>query len=393
MRKKLFRSLSIVLVVVMLLAASAFSASADYVAYVNTDGTVARSGAGPGYPIIAVLNNGTKVTVVAEYISGWSLVKVDNNPAYIQTIYISQAPLTITKTYFAAFINTDNVNVRCAPSTAYASIATLSKGKDVIVVEEMSSGWCGVLVDGLPGFVYGSYVTPGSYYIPTASSVNYTAFVNTNNVNIRVAPSSDYASFGKLPYGTEVTVVQEFTNGWCGVLLNGSPGFIYGSYLTKGNYIDAPVVSVTPVNYNGYINTTGANFRVAPNTAYASMMPLPRGLAVQVVEETSNGWCGVLINGIPGYVYGDYVSAGTYVEEPMGIDFAVTHNPVSYGAYINTPNVAFRYAPSTAYAVIAYLPANTPIIVVDELSNGWVGAVANGVPGFVYGPYVTAGSP
>ena len=390
MRKKLFRSLSIVLVVVILMSAFAISASAEYIAYVNTDGTVARSGAGPGYPIIAVLNSGTKVTVAETYINGWDLVYIDGNPAYVEGLYISEAPLTITKTYFAAFVNTNNVNVRCAPSTAYATIATLPKGKDVIVVEEMSSGWCGVLVDGLPGFIYGAYVTPGSYYVPTVvNAVNYTAFVNTNGVNIRVAPSSDYPSMATLPFGTEVNVVQEYANGYFGVLLCGNPGFIYGSYLTPGNYYDAPVVSVTAVNYDGYINTTGAEFRVAPNTAYASMMPLPRGLAVKVVEETSNGWCGVWINGVPGYVYGAYVSAGTYVEEPMGIDVGITHNPVSYSATINTPSVAFRYAPSTAYAVIAYLPAGTPILVVDELSNGWIGAICNGVPGFVYGAYVT----
>ena len=390
MRKKLFRSLSIVLVLVVLMSAFAIGASAEYVAYINTDGTVARSGAGPGYPIIAVLGSGTKVTVAETYINGWDLVYVDGNPAYIEAIYISEAPLTITKTYFAAFVNTNNVNVRCAPSVAYASIATLPKGKDVIVVEEMSNGWCGVLVDGFPGFIYGAYVTPGSYYVPTVvNTVNYTAFVNTNGVNIRVAPSSDYPSMLTLPYGTEVKVVQEYANGYFGVLLNGNPGFIYGSYLTPGNYYDAPVVSVTPVNYDAYINTTGAEFRVAPNTAYASMMPLPRGIAVKVVEETSNGWCGVLINSIPGYVYGAYVTPGTYVEEPAGIDVGITHSPVNYSAIINTPGVAFRYAPSTAYAVNAYLPLGTPIIVVDELSNGWVGAYCGGVPGFVYGAYVT----
>ena len=49
----------------------------------------------------------------------------------------------------------------------------------------------------------------------------------------------------------EVNVVQEYANGYFGVLLNGNPGFIYGSYLTPGNYYDAPVVSVTAVNYDG----------------------------------------------------------------------------------------------------------------------------------------------
>ncbi len=390
MRKKLFRSFAIVLVVVLMLSAFAINASAEYVAYVNTDGTVARSGAGPGYPIIAVFNSGTKVTVVEEYINGWFYVTIDGNPAYIPGANISQVPLTTTSTYFAAFINTANVNLRCAPSTAYGSIATLPLGKDLIVVGEMSNGWCGVYVDGLLGYVYGAYVTPGSYYVPTVvNTVSYTAFVNTNGTNIRVAPSSAYASMGTLPFGTEVTVVEEYANGWFGVYLGATPGFIYGSYLTKGNYYDAPVISVTPVSYAGYINTTGAEFRVAPNTAYASMMPLPRGIAVDVIEETSNGWCGVKINGVPGYVYGAYVTPGTYVEEPMGIDVGITHNPVSYSATINTPSVAFRYAPSTAYAVIAYLPAGTPILVVDELSNGWIGAICNGVPGFVYGAYVT----
>ncbi|MEE3405980.1 MAG: hypothetical protein VZR73_18060, partial [Acutalibacteraceae bacterium] len=125
------------------------------------------------------------------------------------------------------------------------------------------------------------------------------------------------------------------------------------------------------------------------STYAASMIALPKGTELQVVSETSNGWCGVTINGIPGFVYGIYVSSGTYTPEPDPKDVASGYTMVSYSGVINSNNVELRSLPSSGSATIVTLTAGTPVSVVTEYSNGYYGVFVNGVPGFVFGSYVS----
>ena len=390
MRKKLFRTFSsVVLVVVLLLSVASISASADYAAYVTSDGTIARTGPGSSYSLFAVLNSGSKVTVLDMNSSGWCRVRIGGNTAYIHCWSLAPEPYVITPANFKAYINTDGTAMRIAPSSSFAALTTLKKGQEVTVVEEHSSGWCGVLVNGIPGFIYGSYVTPGEFRAPTSTDVNYTAYVNTTGTNIRIGPDSSFASMCTLPQGAEVTVVTELSNGWCGVYINGIPGFIYSTYLSTGQSINSFNITLTDTNYSGYINTEGTAFRVAPSTYAVSMIALPKGTELTVVSETSNGWCGVTINGIPGFVYGAYVSSGTYTPEPDPKDVASGFTMVNYSGVINSNNVELRSLPSSGSATIVTLTAGTPVNVVTEYSNGYYGVFVNGVPGFVFGSYVS----
>ena len=390
MRKNLFRTFSsVILVVVLLFSVASISASADYAAYVNTDGTIARTGPGTGYSVYAVLNNGSKVTVLDMNSSGWCKVRIGGNYAYIHCWNLTQESYKITPANFPAYINTNGTGFYLAPTTAIPAATTLAKGQKVTVIEEHSSGWCGVLVNSVPGFVYGSYVTPDTYRAPTSTNVSYTAYVNTTGTNIRIGPDSSFASMCTLPQGAEVTVVTELSNGWCGVYINGIPGFIYSTYLSNGQSINSLSVTLTDVNYPGYINTEGTAFRVAPSTYAVSMIALPKGTEVTVVNESSNGWLGVTINGIPGFVFGSYVTSGTNKLEPDPKTVASGYTMVNWSGYVNANNVELRAQPSSGSASIVSLTAGTPVSVVTEYTNGYLGVFVNGVPGFIYGAYVS----
>lgn len=391
MRKQLFRTFSsVVLVVVLLFSVASISASADYTAYVVSDGTIARTGPGTGYSIYVVLNSGTKVTVVEMNNStGWCKVRIGANTAYIHCWSLNPEPYKITPANFTAHINTDGVAMRVAPSNSYAAIATLGKGQEVTVVEEHSSGWCGVLVNSIPGFVYGSYVTPDVYRPPTSESVNYTAYVNTNGTSFRIGPDPAFASMLSLPTGTEVNVIQHLSNGWYGVLINGIPGFIYGSYLSNGQYIDSYNITLSADSGNGFINTEGAQFRVAPNTAAPSMIALPKGTELQIVSSTSNGWYGVTVNSIPGFVYGVYVSRGSYSPEPDPKDVAVTVVAMNQAGVVNTDYVPVHSMPGSGAPVIATVNSGTPVVIMGLYSNDYYAVMVNGVLGCIYKAYIS----
>lgn len=391
MRKHFFRTFSsLVLVVVLLFSVASISASAEYTAYVVSDGTIARTGPGTTYSIFVVLNSGTKVTVVEMNNStGWCKVRIGGNTAYIHCWSLNPEPYTITPANFTATINTNGVAMRIAPSNAYPALATLAKGQEVTVVEEHSSGWCGVLVNSIPGFVYGSYVTPDTYRPPTSNSVNYTAYVNTAGTAIRVGPDAAFASMMALPYGTEVNVIMELSNGWDGVLINGIPGFIYSSYLSNGQPMDSFNITLSAASGTGYINTEGTAFRVAPSTAAANMISLPKGTEVQLVSQTSNGWYGVTVNSIPGFVYGVYISTGTYTAEPEAKDVATSVVAANRTGTINTNMVPVHSMPGSGAPVINTVNAGTPVTVIGDYSNGYCQVMVNGVLGCIYGAYIS----
>ncbi len=390
MRKKLFRSFSsVVLVVVLLLSVASISASADMTATVIYDNTPAREGPGNNYKPLYYLNTGKSVTVVSMDSAGWCKVKIGGNTAYIHCWYLEQAKNTVytVSDPYPAYIKSDGAALRVAPNEAYPAVTTLKKGQVLLVTEEHTSGWCGVLVNGVPGYVFGSYINRGYNVTPTSSG-NYDAYVNTNGTNVRIGPDQSFASLASLPYGTAVHVDQVLTNGWCIVTINGLPGFINGSYLNNGQFIDTVAPTIVAASGTGYINTSGAEFRVAPNTQAPSMVALPKGIAVQITEKTTNGWVHITINGVPGWVYGAYINDGTYTPETPGFDPTVTKSAVNSAGVISANGAAVRTYPSSLAPTVATLPAGMPVQVVDSYSNGFYSVLINGLPGFVYGSYL-----
>ena len=56
--------------------------------------------------------------------------------------------------------NTENgVNFRVGPSSEYQIIRGLFNGTKILVVDQLTSGWCKIVYDGDVGYVYGRYVT------------------------------------------------------------------------------------------------------------------------------------------------------------------------------------------------------------------------------------------
>ena len=116
-----------------------------------------RSGPGTGYDILTTLSQGTVVRV--ESISGsWSRISSPRS-GYVYSSYLSSG----TK----ATVNVGTLNVRSGPGTNYSIVSTLSKGAVVYVVAA-SGSWKRI---GSPiGWVYGSYVTTGTYVPPTTTT-------------------------------------------------------------------------------------------------------------------------------------------------------------------------------------------------------------------------------
>ena len=107
--------------------------------YVTTDNVKVRSGPGTQYRVVAEIKSGTKVNVAASD-RGWLKVisKRGNPPGYIpeQSAQATGEPIK-KKSFFAAgsYIATTDTPVREGPGLHYKSVAKITKGMKVQVVD------------------------------------------------------------------------------------------------------------------------------------------------------------------------------------------------------------------------------------------------------------------
>ena len=95
-----------------------------------------------------------------------------------------------------------------------------------------------------------------------SGSVKKTYLVSGSSVNFRSGPSTSYKSYGMLPVGTEVTVLEYTNSTWYKVSYNNKVGYIHTNYLVEK--------VTTPLASNEYIVLgSSINVRKGPSTSYS----------------------------------------------------------------------------------------------------------------------------
>ena len=135
--------------------------------------------------------------------------------------------------------------------------------------------------------------------VPTGS-VNKKYLVTGSSVNFRSGPSTNYTSYGMLPVGTEVIVLEYTNSTWYKVSYNNKTGYIHTNYLAEK--IETPLAS------NEYIVLgSSINVRKGPSTSYSRLTTLKRGTRVKVKGKSGN-WYKVSINNKTGYIRNDLIT-------------------------------------------------------------------------------------
>lgn len=147
----------------------------------------------------------------------------------------------------------------------------------------------------------------------------------SDNVNIRLEPSTEAEILGSLTTGDQVTVVGE-TSQWFKVNINGNIGYINKAFLvntptqteqTEETQATASSSTIISAELNSYVDygtayqyytTTDVNLRAQPGTDSSVVNSLGGGTAVSVIGETAN-WFVVSVNGTTGYISKSYISS------------------------------------------------------------------------------------
>ena len=192
-----------------------------------------RNGAGTSYRIIATLPKGTKVEVISES-SGWTKAKYDGRLGYIASNYLEDIKIN-SNTSVTKEVSTDSLNVRSGPSTSYSVLGKLKKGSKVSVISE-NNGWSKINYNGKEAYVSSRYLSSISQNnnndTSKPESIKETKEVNTDSLNVRSGPGTNYSKLGTLSKGSKVGVISE-SNGWSKINYNGKEAYVSSQYLSK----------------------------------------------------------------------------------------------------------------------------------------------------------------
>ncbi len=167
-----------------------------------------------------------------------------------------------------------------------------------------------------------------------------TAVVTGNSVNMRAGPGTFYYVVTTLTRNTPVTVTDRSNGSWYAVEVGGQTGFVASSYLSldSNGASSAPVftpdfvpadtaapapdnseLSFTPAaeGTGAYINAMYVRFRSGPGSDYSVLGEYNRGKAVTTIG-SGDGWTACLIDGQLGYVYSQYITAGSAPTQNTG---------------------------------------------------------------------------
>ena len=263
-----------------------------------------------------------------------------------------------------------------------------------------------------------------------ASAFAETAVVTGSDVNMREGPGTNFRIIGCLPEGTVVTVTDRSNGTWYGVEFNGVAGFMSGNFLEVAEEevaqpVNTSAQDVLGPGIEGYVDAMYVRFRSAPGSDYSVRGEYNRGKPL-LYYFTDGDWAACIIDGVPGYLYADYVAFGTFNgyetgststqpptvdDRPLNLLIMETPTPTpayrtpspsdqlslqhasnpdveQVPGYINANYVRFRKGPGSSYPIIETYNAGVAVGVTGVYMD-WTACLIDGAFGFIYSDYIT----
>lgn len=204
----------------------------------------------------------------------------------------------------------------------------------------------------------------------------FAVVTSTGSLNLRQQPNASSQWLGSYPKGTWVEVEGGQNNFYYVYTPDGRVGYMSKNYLKVADASNAWMVKVTNANGGAFLN-----FRSQPNYTSKVLDIFYAGVPLYV-NNLTNGWYCVELNGQTGYVRSEYVmDLGRYAPGSSTV------------ATIKTPNnsmMNMRSGPGMNHPVIRQFPGDTYVSVLAK-GNAWWYVSADGVAGFMSSDFLEEG--
>lgn len=191
----------------------------------------------------------------------------------------------------------DDLNLRKEPSTDSKSLKKLNAGASMTILSE-EGNWYKVQSGKKTGYVNKLYV-----------SMEWIAFSDTVNLNLRKEPSTSSEVLDQLNQGDAMTVLEK-DGKWYKVEYSGKTGYV------KKDFID--------FQYNVYVSGSKVNMRNKAHTESKILKRLNTGATITLLEQ-EGAWYKVRSGKKTGYIHSEYIS----FTEPVVETVTVTSNGTS----------------------------------------------------------------
>ena len=311
--------------------------------------------------------------------------------------------------FYAQVYNTQALNIRSGPGTEYSWLGSIPEDGQVRVIGE-NDGWYQVItLDGsVSGYMSKNFLMPVSalsyeeysaaptypvWTMPTtppaapsygavttgygAVATVYGVVTNTDSLNLRSGPGTEYNWLGSANRGEWVAILGESGNWYRVTVMNtGVSGYMSKNYISTWQGGSAGSGTAVVQNPAG---TRFLNLRAYPSYDAQILDIFYNGETCTVISRQQDGWVYVLAykNGTQmyGYFRGEYLSMNG---APFGGSAVV--NTLKNGG--NGGSLNLRAEPSGKGAILARIPNGTTVQVCLQGSKWWQVSY-NGSYGFV----------
>ena len=319
--------------------------------------------------------NGINVTKDLATNMANSFINTVKSQGYSTGIYTNK---DFSSTYFTNdLINSNNLWV-----AQYNSTNTFGKPYSMWQYSEKGS------VPGISGYVDLNYTFLNTFGSNSASadipSSSVEKGVASVNLNFRNGPSTSSSVITTIPMNTSFDVIDKSISGWYKIEYKGVTGYVSSAYvaLNSGNIEDDNVEKPSTSSEEG-ITTANVNFRNSASTSSSIIATIPKDTTIKILDKSTSGWYKIEYKGVTGYVSSEYVTLnGNSTNDSTSTPSTSTQKGVT------TANLNLRKSASTSSSIVATIPKNTTIEIVDKSTSGWYKVKYNNNTGYVSSSYV-----
>lgn len=246
------------------------------------------------------------------------------------------------------------------------------------------------------------------------SAVTGTATVNSapGGLNCRTSGSTSASVITVLDHGSAVSLRGAASNGWQPVVCGGRNGFVSSQYLssggtsgggtsgggTNGGGTSGGSASTGSTMYVSGTGGGGVRLRSSGSMSGSILAVVPEGAAVTVRNGSTSGWIAVTYNGTSGFISADFLAKNGGGTSGGGTSGGGTSGGGTSGGNTSgmvngdhaktSDSLNLRYSASYSAGVAAVAPAGTVVLITGSASNGFYPVDWDGLSGFMASQYL-----